>query len=864
MLLKEKYPDSILLYRLGDFYEMFFEDALLISEQLELTLTGRDCGLEEKAPMCGVPHHAVDIYINKMLKLGHKVALCEQMTDPSESKGIVERDVVRIITPGTVINNELLTEDSNNYILSLYKNEDNIGISYCDVSTGEFYITQISGNLVSRLTDELVRLQPGEVIANSEMIIMLESNPMFKKLLGFNPSFADDDSFEIKKCTDTLSKHFISESRIFKGTFGYAICAGGALLTYLSQTQMNSLSHINKIIDYNLEEFMLLDASTRRNLELTETLRQKSKKGSLLWTIDNTATSMGSRLIKKWIQQPLQSKEKINLRLDAVSYLKDDSLLRQEFYDELRQVKDIQRLTTKITFNTITPRDCVALCESLASAPGVKVKLLKCKCTLLQVLGESTESLEDVHSLLTNSIKKSPPMTFKDGGVIADGYNKELDELRDISLNGKNMVSEIEISEREATGIKNLKIKYNKIFGYFIEVTKSNLDNVPYRYVRKQTLANSERYITQELKKLEDSILTAQDKIVKLETRIYSEVKDALSSQIQRLQKTASVTAELDVLQSLAAAAYKGNYCKPTFVDDGRIDISNGRHPVVEKSIGASLFVVNNTQLNMKDSRFLIITGPNMSGKSTYMRQVALITLMAHIGSFVPASSATIALTDRIFTRVGATDDLFMGQSTFMVEMIEVANILKNATPRSLLILDEIGRGTSTFDGLSIAWAVIEHICNPDIIGAKTLFATHYHELSELEGRVAGVKNYSIAVREHGEDIIFLHRIVRGNADKSFGVHVAKLAGLPDGVVKRAEEILFRLEQADINKEAINKSVEEMGNKINKPSDIKTVQMDMTAYLPYQDIIEEIKQLEIDTTTPIDALYILGRLKDKI
>jgi DNA mismatch repair protein MutS len=860
MQLKEQYKDTLLFFRLGDFYEMFFEDAVLASRELELTLTGRDCGMKERAPMCGVPYHAVDQYVNKLLAKGYKVAICEQMQDPDEADGLVERDVVRIITPGTVIETSMLDEKSNNYIVSIFKNGSMIGLAHVDVSTGEFAITEFEYT-ASALVDELLRIQPSEILANTEMHLAAQGLETLKKLLPWPQTPYDEDAYSELEISDMLVRRFGSGALDEAGL--NALCAAGALMRYLEATQKNALAHINAIKRYELQQYMLIDPSARRNLELTQTLRGQARKGSLLWLLDNTATAMGARMLKSWLEQPLQSISGINARLDGVAELKENLILCDSVDDLLLKVKDIERIVCKISYGTINARDCMSLQESLSVLPELKETLEPCAASILQEINRRTDALEDVCSLLANAIPDNPPISIRDGGIIKEGYNAELDTLRNAFTKGREVIAQMEASEREATGIKNLRIGFNKVFGYYIEVTNSNVSAVPYRYTRKQTLANGERYITPELKELEDTVLHAEERSVKLEQALFAGVREALEKQISRMQATASAVASLDVLHSFARLALRQNYCRPEINADGVINIADGRHPVVERSIGSQQFVPNNTVLDMTANRFLIITGPNMAGKSTYLRQVALITMMAHMGCFVPARKANIAITDRIFTRVGASDDLFLGQSTFMVEMSEVASILEKATRNSLVILDEIGRGTSTFDGLSIAWAVIEHICNTDRVGAKALFATHYHELTELEDKVPGVKNYCISVKEQGDEVIFLRRIVRGGADKSFGIHVAGLAGLPQEVIIRAREILAGLEEADINKSKIMEHARKTAENL-KAQALDTVQMSFMDVIPYAEILDEIRSLDITTTTPIDALYLLNRLKQRM
>jgi len=767
--------------------------------------------------------------------------------------------VVRIITPGTVIEESLLDEKANNYICAIYKSGQNVGISYCDVSTGEFSSVIIDGEIYTKVVDEIVRLKPSEILVNNEMLMYLNENSDLLKIMMIEPFLLSDDDFDYSSSKFALKEKFgeaPDENELL-------VCSAGALLAYLKQTQKNALEHINTFRRVSHDSFVKIDASTGRNLEISSTMRGGTKRGSLLWLLDKTVTSMGARKLKRWLDEPLYSLEEIENRLDAVEEIRANPILHQQILDDMKNIYDIERIATKISYDTINARDCVSLRQSLGALPYIIKKISQFDSKLIKNLLKEFDDLSDIQDLLYKSIAENPPINLKDGGAIKDGYHEDLDDIRDISKNAKEHVAKMEIAEREETGIKNLKIKFNRVFGYFIEVTRSYIEMVPYRYVRKQTLANAERYITEELNVLEERITGAQDKSIKLEVQLFSEIKNALKRNIKRLQKTADLISEIDVLQAFAKIASENNYVKPVLNDEGIINIKEGRHPVVEKSQEGKNFVPNNTLLNMADNRFLIITGANMAGKSTYIRQVALITLMAHVGCFVPAHSANICLVDKIFSRVGASDDLFMGQSTFMVEMSELANILKNATSRSLIILDEIGRGTSTFDGLSVAWSVVEYICDKAKLGAKALFATHYHQLSEFEGRVAGVKNYCVSVREQGEDIIFLRRIVRGGADKSFGIHVAKLAGVPQEVLDRANVILERLEDADINNVAISSS-HEAGKKINEKEDYTQTQLDMTAMLPYSDILSEIQDMDMTTTTPIDAFYVLDRLKEKM
>ncbi|MGI6161265.1 MAG: DNA mismatch repair protein MutS [Christensenellales bacterium] len=845
-LIKERYGDCILMFRLGDFYEMFFEDAKVASQVLEIALTGRDCGLEERAPMCGIPHHAANAYINKLVSKGYKVAICEQLSDPSESKGIVERDVVRIVTPGTVIDDGLLDEKNNNFIVSICASGDRLGLCAADVSTGLFEVGELCGDDIwSQLSDELERISPSEIITNDAAIIASGG------LLNDAYCYADREYY-YDNALDAIKSHFkvaaIDGLGLSNMTLG--INAAGALISYLGETQKNSLEQINRISLLKRDRFMLLDAATRRNLELTRPMRGSGKKGTLLWLLDKTHTAMGGRLLKAWIEQPLCEKAAIDQRLEAVSELVSNMMLRDGIGDKLSGIYDLERLATRFVYGTVNARDCLAVSGSISALPDLKEELKKCGSDMIKELCQKLDTLEDIHTLISGAIAESPPVTIKDGGIIKDGYNAEVDELRAAATHGREWIAALEAEERELTGIKNLKIGYNKVFGYYLEVTKSNYGQVPYRYIRKQTLANSERFVTPQLKEMEEKLLGAEEKLVKLEYNLFCKLRDKLTRHIPRIQACSAVIAQIDALQSLACVSFENGYCRPNITTDGGIEILSGRHPVVEKALSQP-FVPNNTSLDMENSRIMIITGPNMAGKSTYLRQVALITLMAHIGSFVPAKEADICVTDRIFTRVGASDDLAMGQSTFMVEMSEMANILNNATSNSLLILDEIGRGTGTFDGLSIAWAAVEHIADKTAIGAKTLFATHYHELGELEGLLDGVLNYRVSVREMGDNIIFLRKIVRGGTDKSFGIQVAKLAGVPDGVIERAKEILTRLQRSDIASPALKQSGED------------AEQMSLFRPASGAKIIRELANMNINTLTPLEALNILSELCEK-
>jgi len=864
--IKEKYKDCILFFRLGDFYEMFFDDAELASRELEITLTGRDCGQEERAPMCGVPFHSADSYIAKLVNRGYKVAICEQVEDPSQAKGIVRRDVIRVVTPGTVTDDNILEEKKNNFLACVYKDNGGLGVSFVDVTTGELYATQFSGSeMEGRLINELARYSPSEILFNSEAFNNFPFvNTIRERFNCFTESFYDW-SFDLETASKKIMQHFkiLTLAATGLGDNEYAIRAVGALLEYLDQTQKVNLSNIGSIDYYSTAQFMDIDISTRRNLELTETMREKSRKGSLLWVLDKTQTAMGGRLLRKWLEQPLINCAHINRRLMAVNELVENMMHRQELTDCLKNIYDIERLMSKVVYGSANCRDLIALKKSVEFLPHIKDCLGKFHTSLLQEQYSQLDILKDIYQLIDISIVEDPPFSVREGGIIKDGYNQDVDYLRKAMIEGKDWIARLENEEREKTGIKNLKVGFNKVFGYFIEVTKSNISNVPDRYIRKQTLANCERYITPELKKIEETVLGAEEKIVQLEYQIFVEIREKIAAQIERIQKSAKVISTVDVLCSLADVAQKNNYCMPEVDMSDRIVIKEGRHPVVEKMLSNNLFVPNDTYLDNNENRLSIITGPNMAGKSTYMRQVALIVLMAQIGSFVPAQSAKIGVVDKIFTRVGASDDLASGQSTFMVEMSEVANILNNATRKSLLILDEIGRGTSTFDGLSIAWAVIEYISDPKKIGAKTLFATHYHELTGLEDKLQGIKNYCIAVKKRGDDITFLRKIIPGGADDSYGIEVAKLAGVPDQVIQRAKQILKTLEDSDINRSEFVKVKQRMEKKENKENKEEAAQIGLFQ-LNNMDIIEELKKLDVMTMTPIEALNKLYELKQKV
>ncbi len=865
---KSQYQDCILFYRLGDLYEMFFEDALTASRELEITLTGKNCGQEEKAPMCGVPYHAVEGYLNRLVAKGYKVAICEQVEDPKTTKGIVKREVVRIVTPGTNLDTQALDETKNNYIMCIVYIADRYGVSVADISTGDYFVTEIPDS--AKLLDEIYRFSPSEIICNEAFYMSGVDMDGMKDRLGITIYSLESWYFDDEVCRKKLLEHFEVSSFAGLGLADYdcGIISAGALLQYLLETQKNSLSNLTHITPYAAGKFMMIDSSTRRNLELCETLREKQKRGSLLWVLDKTKTAMGARTLRKYVEQPLIDKTEIIRRLDAVQELKEQAISREEIREYLSPVYDLERLITKIAYGSANPRDLTAFRSSLEMLPALLYILQEMKAELLKDLAVDLDPLEDLCILVKKAIREDPPIAMKEGNIINDGYNEEVDKLRRAKSDGKDWLAKLENDEREKTGIKNLKIKYNKVFGYYLEVTNSYKEMVPEYYTRKQTLANAERYITPELKELEDMILGAEDKLYALEYELYSEVRDLIASQIERIQKTAKAVAALDAFASLALVAERNNYVRPKINEKGVIDIKEGRHPVVERMIPNEMFISNDTYLDDKKHRISIITGPNMAGKSTYMRQTALIALMAQIGSFVPAKSANIGLSDRIFTRVGASDDLASGQSTFMVEMTEVANILRNATSKSLLILDEIGRGTSTFDGLSIAWAVIEYISDSRLLGAKTLFATHYHELTELEGKIDNVNNYCIAVKEKGDDIVFLRKIVKGGADKSYGIQVAKLAGVPELVIGRAKEIVEELSDEDITARvseiASKERVVKKKPKVKKYDDVDIAQMSLFDTVKDDDVLEELKNLDVGNMTPIDALNTIYRLQNKL
>ena len=861
----EEYKDCILFYRLGDFYEMFFDDAKVVSKELELTLTGKSCGAEERAPMCGIPYHAAETYLTRLVKKGYKVAICEQVEDPKLAKGMVKREVTRVVTPGTTLNAQALDETKNNYIMCIAYIGDHYGISSADITTGDYYVTEVDSE--RKLLDEVNKYQPTEIICNEAFYISGIDIDDMKNRMGIVIYSLDAWYFSDETAQMTLKDHFKVRDLEGLGLADYdsGVVAAGALLKYLYETQKTTLSNLVAIHPYTTGKFMIIDSSTRRNLELVETLREKQKRGSLLWVLDKTRTAMGARTLRSFVEQPLIERTEIEERYDAIDEFNTNAITREEIREYLNPVYDLERLITRVTYQTANPRDLIAFRNSIHMLPPIKTLMSDFQSPLLKRLYEQLDTLDELYELIEHSITEEPPLTLHDGGILKEGYNEEVDRLRKAKTDGKSWLADLEAKEREKTGIKNLKIKYNKVFGYYLEVTNSFKDMVPDYFTRKQTLANAERFITPELKELEDVILGAEDKLIVLEYELFREVRQKVADEVVRIQKTAKAVAQIDVFASLATVAEQNNYCRPKLNEKGLIDIKDGRHPVVERMIQNEMFVANDTYLDNGSNRVSIITGPNMAGKSTYMRQSVLIVLMAQIGSFVPAKSAKIGIVDRIFTRVGASDDLASGQSTFMVEMSEVANILRNATSNSLLILDEIGRGTSTFDGLSIAWAVVEHISNPRLLGAKTLFATHYHELTELEGKLNSVNNYCIAVKEKGDDIVFLRKIVKGGADKSYGIQVAKLAGVPDNVIERAKEIVEELSNNDITEIVQNISAEG-SSKRSKPK-LDEVDLEQISLLDTMDndtILNELKELDLGQMTPIEAMNKLYELQNKV
>lgn len=862
---KEKYKDCILFYRIGDFYEMFFEDAITASKVLEITLTGKDCGQEERAPMCGVPYHACDVYLNKLIENGFKVAICEQVEDPKLAKGLVKRDVIRVVTPGTNMSQAILDENTNNYLMSIYLSKNMSGVSVVDITTGEFKTCRISS--IAKLADEINKYSPSEIIGNDDFLNAPLDFEYMKDRQKIAISKTPEHYFNQSICEDVISRQLGTNNMAGLGLSDMpeSIYSTGALLQYLHETQKNSLEHINKLEIYSIDDYMIIDSSTRRNLELTETLRDKNKKGSLLWVLDKTKTAMGARLLRNYIEQPLIMEDEINNRLDAIEAFNNDVITRDEIREYLNPIYDMERLMTRISLRTANPRDLIAFKSSLKLLPFIKRLVAAFDTTLFKKMYEDLDELTDLYELLESAINEEPPILIREGGIFKDGYLNEIDALKNAKTDGKTWLADLEAREREKTGIKNLKVKYNKVFGYYFEVTNSFKSLVPEYFIRKQTLANAERYTSKELDELAGTIIGSEDKLTALEYQEYVKLRDRLAGELVRVQKTAHCIAVLDVMASLSYVAVANNYIRPEISTDGVIDIKDGRHPVVEKMTANDMFIANDTYLNNLESRISIITGPNMAGKSTYMRQTALIVLMAQIGSFVPASHAHIGICDRIFTRVGASDDLASGQSTFMVEMSEVANILRNATKNSLLILDEIGRGTSTYDGLSIAWAVVEYISNSDLLGAKTLFATHYHELTELEGKLSSVNNYCIAVKEDGDDIVFLRKIIKGGADRSYGIQVAKLAGVPDIVIKRANEICNTLIDADINTKIKDIKVRnDFSDSKSKKNNKADGQMSLFADFNESAIIQEIKTADLGNMTPMKALLYLNELQERL
>ena len=866
---KRENRDCILFYRLGDFYEIFFDDALVASKELELTLTGKACGLEERAPMCGVPFHAVDSYLNKLVSRGYKVAICEQMEDPKLAKGIVKREITRIVTPGTNLNMQSLEETKNNYLMSIFYSPDVIGISVADITTGDYYLTEVDS--LRNAFDEISKYMPSEIICNSAFSFSGADIDELKNRLQIFINPLDSRYFDEDGAKKVLLKHFKVSSLIGLGIddFPNGIVAAGALLQYLIDMQKSDISNITHLYPYLTSKYMLLDSSTRRNLELVETMRDKQKRGTLLWVLDKTKTAMGARMLRGFIEQPLVDREEITKRQNAVDALMKNVVTREEIREYLNPVYDLERLMSKIVFKTANPRDLLAFRNSIEMIPAIQTALLDVAGSAgIDGIAENLDSLKDIFDLIDSAIVEEPPLTIKESGIIKEGFDKDIDHFREAGTNGKMWLAQMEEEEKEKTGIKNLRIKYSNVFGYSFEVTNSFRDQVPDYFIRKQTLTNCERYTTPQLKELEDTILNAQDKLNNLEYEMFCKIRDSIAMEIDRIQSTAKALALLDVFASLAYVAERNHYVKPTLNDKGIINIKNGRHPVVEKMLDTSdMFISNDTYLDNKKHCISIITGPNMAGKSTYMRQSALIVLMCQIGSFVPAEKADMCLVDRIFTRVGASDDLGSGQSTFMVEMNEVANILRNATPNSLLILDEIGRGTSTYDGLAIAWAVTEHISNRKILGAKTLFATHYHELTELEGKMDNVNNYCIAVKENGDDIVFLRKIIKGGADKSYGIQVAKLAGVPDMVIDRAKEIVAELTDNDIT-DKVQSIAKETKNekkvKVAHYDDVDIVQMSLFDTATDEDVLKRLEEIDITMLTPMDALNTLYKLQSDL
>ena len=852
--IKKDYADTLLFFRLGDFYEMFFEDAKIASKELELVLTGRDCGQEERAPMCGVPFHSADSYIAKLVSRGYKVAICEQVEDPATAKGIVKRDVVRIVTPGTVIESNMLDESKNNYLASVFITDKSCGLAFVDVSTGEVHLDSTSSSdTVAHVLNRLGCYSPSEVIINKYGASVKSIADFVKNRLSVDFQIVSEKDYDIHQLSDVVKQHISGDDNQYD-EFEKNECllyAFGSALMYLKGVQKNELENINEVDFYNENSFLTLDLNARRNLELTETQLRREKRGSLLWVLDHTKTAMGKRLIRSWVEQPLINYSSIILRQNAVEELSTDTILLDSLMGYLSEMFDIERIMTRIVYGSANAKELRTLSQTINQLHDIKASLVNSKSKMLSGIYDDIDLLEDVNNLILTAICEEPPLSVREGGMIADGYNEELDSLRDIVTNGKGYLSAVEQSEQEKTGIKKLKIGYNRVFGYYIEVTNSFKELVPEHYIRKQTLANCERYITQELKELESKVLGAQERIVRLEYELFSAVRSQIADQLERVRHTARAVANLDALCSLAYTAVNNNYTRPIVDTSDEIVIENGRHPVVELMLSGAPFVPNDTTLDCRNNRIAIITGPNMAGKSTYMRQVAIITLMAQIGSFVPAQSAKIGIVDRIFTRVGASDDLAAGQSTFMLEMTEVADILKNATSKSLIVFDEIGRGTSTYDGMSIARAVLEYTADKKQIGAKTLFATHYHELTELEESIEGVNNYNTSVKKRGDDITFLRRIVKGPADGSYGVEVAKLAGVPKTVVENAKKILKSLESQTPVKVVKKQEV------ADEPEEL---QLSFTSG-GKDNIIDKLKNIDVNTLTPIEAMTVLFELQ---
>ena len=868
---KEEYKDCILFYRLGDFYEMFFDDAITASRELEITLTGKDCGMEERAPMCGIPFHAYENYLNRLVDKGYKVAICEQVEDPKTTKGIVKREVIKIVTPGTNMSSGSLNETKNNYLMSLYYDNTKYGISFADITTGDFYTTEVDS--FAKVTDEISKFAPVEILINEA--VSIEENGGTSMSLA---SFKEKENTMISVMEDWYYDYDMDE-RLIKDQFHMmnleglglkdlqaAVRSVGCLIYYLKDTQKGCIEHMNHISTYHVEDYVVLDSSSRRNLELCETMRDKNKRGSLLWVLDKTKTAMGARMLRSMVEQPCIRKSIIDKRLDTIEALNDAMITRDELREYLSAVYDLERLMTRITLKTANPRDLIAFKNSIAILPHVKTILKEFSTGLLAEYGEDLDELTDIYQAIEDAIVEEPPILVKEGGIIKDGYNETVDSLKCAKSDGKQWLMDLEAKEREATGIKNLKIKFNKVFGYYFDVTNSFKNLVPEHFIRKQTLANSERYSTDELEEIAGKVLGAEDRLYGLEYDLFVELRDALAKEVKRVQKAAKIIADLDAFASLAYVAEKNHFVRPSINEEGRIHIVEGRHPVVEKVLDNDSFITNDTMLDNGENRVSIITGPNMAGKSTYMRQVALIVLMAQIGSYVPAASAEIGIVDRIFTRVGASDDLASGQSTFMVEMSEVANILRNATSNSLLILDEIGRGTSTYDGLSIAWAVVEYISSRDLLGAKTLFATHYHELTELEGKLEGVNNYCISVKESGDDIVFLRKIIKGGADKSYGIQVAKLAGVPEVVLARAKEIAAELADHDINITAAADIIPKVLENTTKTKRKKESdgQLSLFGNAEESSVVADIKALDLSNMTPMKALLYLNDLQERL